>query len=202
MDVGQCFEMVVIKQKLQDEGQQHIAFANEARVDNDKDEVQVFTSDAKGDVGYVLSGNQPKSAVSTRGCVALRLQNVKIFDARVPGVDNGTLIKTEDPATARRQCEAVGTGTCGLHSRLLADQDRGGYRVMMQGTVMHHQPDGTYIPGGLVTVTAQMEGEKIGTLGYTSQAGAYTIATAFTDMAYAPYALEILDGRGPMRGAR
>ena len=180
---------------MQEEGQQYIAFANEARVDNDKDEVQVFTTDAKGDVDYILSGNQPKSAVSTRGCVELRLQNVKIFDARVPGIDPGALIKTEDPGIAKRQCEAIGVGGCNLHSKFLAEQARAGYRVMMQGTAMNHLPNGTYTPGQLVTLTGQMDGEKIGTLAYTSKEGAYSIATAFTDIAYAPYALKILDER-------
>ncbi len=42
--------MAVMQQKLLEEGQQYVAFANEARVDNDKDEVLVFTTDGEGEV--------------------------------------------------------------------------------------------------------------------------------------------------------
>jgi hypothetical protein len=192
LDVGQCFSMADMKLKLLAEGQQYIAFANEPVVDQNKMEVRVFTSDIAGNVGYVLSGNQPKEAVSTQACVELRLQNVHIFDARMPGVDSAALVNEDRPA-AMRQCETL--QGCNIHGQFLADQEKAGYRVMLQGTLMHRQPDGTYSPGNLATLTGQMDNKKMGALAYTSKAGAYTIATAFIDIAYSPYALRILDGR-------
>lgn len=53
MDVGQCFERAVLLQKLQEEGQQYIAFANEPLVDKDKSEARLFTGNKAGTVGYL-----------------------------------------------------------------------------------------------------------------------------------------------------
>jgi hypothetical protein len=205
MDVKQCFERAVLLQKLQEEGQQYIAFANEPLVDKDKSEARLFTGNKAGTVGYIIGGDQPKEVGSTQGCVELRLKDVEIFDARVPGVDPKALIKTEDPAKALLQCDKSGRGRCDVHSRSLASQDRDGYRVMMQAHIAELQPDGSYATGDLVTITGHLEKqkltgrlegmEKLGTWAITSTAGAYTIARAFTDMTYAPYALKILDER-------
>ncbi len=200
MDVGQCFDRAALQQKLQEEGQWPVAFANEPLDNQDKPEGRLFTSDAAGSVGYMIGGNQPREVGATRACVELRLKDVKVFDARVPGVDLGALIKTEDPATALRECEAIGRGTCDIHSRFLAAQDRDGYRVMMQAHIAELQPDKkTYATGDLVTLTGQMAGRKLGTWAVTSAAGAYTIARAYEDIAYAPYALKVLDDRKSAR---
>jgi hypothetical protein len=202
MDVGQCFDRATLLHKLQEEEQQPIVFANEPSVKQGKSESRLFTTNAKGSIGYLIAGNEPREVGATRACVKLRFKDVEIFDARDPGVDPRALIKTEDPAKALAECEKAGRGRCDVHSRFLASQDQGGYRVMMQAHIAELQTDGSYTTGDLVTLTRQLEGRKLGTWAITSAAGAYTIARAYTDMAYAPYALKILDGRRPMRRAR
>jgi hypothetical protein len=192
MDVEQCLSATEMKQKLNEEGQQYVAIANEPVIDQDKEKIRVFTSNSTGTNGYVLSGDQPRALVSSQFCVSLRYKDVKIFDANEPGVNSGALVKTENSEIARRQCEHD-KGTCSLHSTTLAAQAKNGRRVMMQATLMHRQRDGTYSPGNLLTLTGQMEGERRGTLGYTSSVGAYTIVTPFDNVTYGPYALKILE---------
>jgi hypothetical protein len=196
MDVGQCFSATEMKQKLQEEAQQKIAVGNEPQVNGASFEMRAFTTDADGN-GYLLSGDLPKKFASIEICVSERLKNVKIFDARVAGVDPKALVN-EDPAKAERECN--GSTLCNLHSKALADDDRVGKRVMMQGTTMDRQPDGTYKPGYLATLTGQMGGDKLGVLSYTSPAGACTIATTFADVAYSEYALNVLDRKRPHGG--
>jgi hypothetical protein len=195
MDVGQCFSAPEMRQHLQDERQQKIALGDEPAV-NPKPgaplfEMRAFTTDADGN-GYILSGNLPKRFASTEICVSVRLKNVKIFDARVPGVDPKALVH-EDPVKAERQCQTSGSALCNLHSTALANSDRDGYRVMMQGTRMARQPDGTYKPGDLVTLTGQMQGDKKGMLSHTSPEGAFTLATTFANVAYSEYAIKTLE---------
>jgi hypothetical protein len=211
MDLGRCFERAALLQKLEEEGQQVVVFANEPLVTRNESgyesESRLFTSNATGSVGYIIGGNKPKEVGATQGCVKLRLTDVTILDARVAGVDPKALLKTEDPATALSECKEAGAGRCNVHSRFLASQDRDGYRVMMQAHIAELQPDGkTYAKGDLVTLTGQMEGRQLGTWAITSPAGAYTIARAYTDIAYAPYAIKVLDERrrshGPMDSDR
>src|SRR4051812_33926215 len=93
MELGKCFERAVLIQKLQDEGQQPVVFANEPLVYEDKSEARLYTSNEDGTVGYLISGDQPKEVGSTRGCIEVRLKGIEIFDARVSGVDPKALIR-------------------------------------------------------------------------------------------------------------
>lgn len=109
--------------------------------------VNTVTSNEDGSVGYQLEGDKPRAENSTKVCVGAKLTNVRLFDARRPGVPQGALLggKFDD---ALRADERLGT-----RPMLIADTVHGagnvGLPVVIMGNVPHRsgfmitrRPDG------------------------------------------------------------
>ena len=217
-DVGQCGTPQDMNQWMQAEGQRSLATGNRHNVIDTKTGRRVnsgiiLTADSTGRVGYVLEADQLMGTPASKVCVALRMQDVRLFDPRRPGVPAGAKIAASDE-TGRKACKRledggwVGRGSCVSLNAGLEAAAEGGQRVLLQGLGVAKQPNGSYAPdGGLITIATVMPGESrerdgtrtpqwdgLSTVTFTSlPEGATTIGMAFTDTKLTPHAIQLLD---------
>lgn len=217
-DVGQCGTPQQMTEWMQAEGQRSLAHGNRHNVIDTKSGQRVnsgiiLTADSTGRTGYVLEADQLMGTPARKVCVALRMQDVRLFDPRRPGVPAGAKIAASDE-TGRNACKKledggwVGRGSCGPLNPALAMRDSYGERVLLQGLGVAKQPNGSYAPdGGLITITTTMPGESrerdgtrtpqwdgLSTVTFTTiRDGASTITTVFTDTKLTPHAIQLLD---------
>ncbi len=122
----------------------------------------IFTVNADHSVGYILESDKDTGQRASKICVYLRLADVRIFDARKPGIPSGALLRAPEENAIHR-CAALvksgktQTGTCGaLNATLKASEKKGGH-VMFQGFNLEKTPDGGYRKiNVLTTVTAAL----------------------------------------------
>lgn len=217
-DVGQCGTPQQMNQWMQAEGQRSLATGNRHNVIDTKTGQRVnsgiiLTADSTGRTGYVLEADQLMGTAASKVCVALRMQDVRLFDPRRPGVPAGAKVAASDEA-GRKACKKledggwVGRGSCGSHNNVLARGDASGSRVLLQGKDVAKLPNGNYAPnGGLITITVVMPGNAVDEHGnrmpkrdgnavilFTTEVdGATTITTVFTDTQLTPHAIQLLD---------
>ncbi len=150
---------------------------------------------------------------ASKVCVALRMQDVRLFDPRRPGVPAGAKIAASDEA-GRKNCRVledsyrIGRGDCGPLNILLERSEAVGNRALLQGLSVKKQSDGSYATdGGLVTITVTLPGQGtdpdgtrtpkrdgIGAVSFTALPdGASTLAMVFTDTKLTPHAIQLLD---------
>lgn len=117
--------------------------------------IQIFTSDKNGN-GYILEGNQPSSKNSTSFCVALKVSDVRLYDAR-----------KEIPASAFRG---------GRLDEALRQGQRNGERVFLQANAVNNNGQvtngtvtvgGTYNDGGGALISARNLSDIKVLAGYT-----------------------------------
>lgn len=96
---GQCLPMAEMNAALRAEGQRTIIIGDRvAVVDERRPElgvrrhVNTVTSNEGGSLGYQLEGNLPSGQPSTEVCVAAKLTEVQLFDARRDGVPQAALL--------------------------------------------------------------------------------------------------------------
>ena len=118
--------------------------------------IQLFTSDKNGD-GYILEGNQPSTKASTSFCVALKVSDVRLYDAR----------KSEIPASALRG---------GKLNDALQEGQRNGQGVFLQANAVNNNGQvtngtvtvgGTYSDGGGILISAKNPTDIKVLAGYT-----------------------------------
>ncbi len=169
----------------------------------------MFTADEQGRVGYLIQSDQPMGTPATSGCVTLRYHDVRLYDARQPGVPNDVLVNSTPQAAAAR-CEQLHRETCVFLNEALERIDSTGERVAIQAYTVRELDDGRFVNGSeMITVTLTMpgngltldgerypDGDQLGTLVFsTLPEGATSIAEVFRDGAYTERALAILDSR-------
>ncbi|HMU01469.1 MAG TPA: hypothetical protein PKA33_19210 [Amaricoccus sp.] len=224
-DVGQCGTPEQMNQWMQAEGQRSLVTGNRHNVIDSTTGQRVnrgviFTADAAGRVGYELQTDQLMGTPAGKVCVSMRLHDVRLFDPRIPGVPQGAKIAASDEA-GRQACKKledagrVGRGSCGPLNPALEKRDGVGDRVLLQGSGVTKQANGTYAPDGtLITLTAIMPGngtnpdgtrslERDGraTITFTSLPhGASGIGMVFTDVRLTPHAIERLEPQVAMTG--
>ena len=96
---GQCMPMADLNAAMRAQGQRTVIIGDRAAVMNDGQPnafvrrwVNTVTSNADGSVGYQIEGNNPRATQSTEVCVAARLTNVRLLDARLSTVPNEVLL--------------------------------------------------------------------------------------------------------------
>ena len=217
-DVGQCGSPQEMNEWMQAEGQRSLATGNRHNVIDTKTGRRVnsgiiLTADSTGRVGYVLEADQLMGTPASKVCVALRMQDVRLFDPRRPGVPAGARIAASDEA-GRRDCRKredayqVGRGDCGPLNVLLERSEAVGNRALLQGLGVKKQSNGGYAAdGGLITLTVTLPGQGtdpdgtptpkrdgIGAVSFTALPnGASTLAMVFTDTKLTPHAIQLLD---------
>lgn len=207
-----CGTPVQITERLKAEGQRSFAMADKVERTNDLNKLHgmIFTVNADMSVGYILQSDQPTEEPANQFCIYKRLENIRLFDARKPGVNPATLLKT-DEAEAHKRCEELikegrlNPGTCGSLNSTIKAGEPFGERVMFQGFITEKQADGSYKKDGtLVTVTGNIGGTMkdypdeplkgiVSGIFYSSLPDGATIANMTTVYAeYLPYGMELL----------
>ncbi|MBI4030277.1 MAG: hypothetical protein HY370_01240 [Proteobacteria bacterium] len=221
-DVGFCATPQKMTEVLKAEGQRTLSFGNQRilieelpdgrNIAVDK-EIGLFFTASKPEsngfsrVGYVIQADKPVGTPATKMCVADRMHDVKLYDAREPGLPEETLIKST-PEAAAKQCEklakadVISRSSCGFHNDMLKKVSALGERIMLQGLGVKKQDDGTYTPNGaVITITANMTGDKTsrdgrGGIQYSFlPGGASFLARVFTGTGYTQTALNELPAR-------
>ncbi len=161
-DIGECGTPEVITAKLKAEGQHSLAAANRIESLGGQGKVisaMIFTTNDDRSVGYILKADKPLGDKASSICIYNRMANVRIFDARKPGVNPQTLLKATD-ADALRKCgelvrdKIVSPGSCGPLNDMIRRTEPIGDRVMLQAFNVKKQADGTYAPNGVLTTVS------------------------------------------------
>lgn len=217
-DVGQCGTPQQMTEWLKAEGQRSLATGNRHNVIDTKTGRRVnsgiiLTADSTGRTGCVLEADQLMGTPASKVCVALRMQDVRLFDPRRPGVPASARIAASDEA-GRRDCRKyedayqVGRGSCGPHNAILEKAEAVGDRVLLQRLGVKKQSNGDYAPdSGLIIISVILPGQGTdpdgtrtpkrdgtGAVSFTALPdGASTLAMVFTDAKLTPHAIQLLD---------
>ena len=99
MEPGECFSMDQLNRNLATDHQHSVIFANrllpkpqQAAPTKSPRLGTIFTTNDDGTRGYHIEGNTAIDRPFARACIQAKLSNVKLFDARKPGVDPDTKI--------------------------------------------------------------------------------------------------------------
>ena len=213
LENGECATPALMNAKLKDEDQHSFATANRVDRHNNLNTlygiIVTISSDRK--VGYILESDKPIGERATSFCVRNRLADIRVFDARKPGIPKRALLKASD-ADGDRQCAALikagklDQKTCGPYNSVISKGEKNGERIMLQGFNVVRQPDGSYRKdGAMTTVTGNVNGTltddpKTALKGlvcgifFTSLPQGATIINAVMVYAdYTPYGLSLLD---------
>lgn len=165
-DDADCGTPAEITQRMKAEGQRSFAMAELVKWENEKNVFYgvIYTVNADLSVGYILQSDQPPGRTASRFCIDKRLENIRMFDAREPGLDPAALLRADEAEAEKRCAELVRSGrleagTCRPLNVLLRSVEPYGERAMFQGFVTHKQSDGRYIrTGTLATITGSISG--------------------------------------------
>lgn len=182
LEPRQCLPMAEMNAALRAEGQRTLIIGNRVALRNDATResglrvqgwVNTFTSNDDGSVGYNLEGDRPVGQPSTRVCVAGKFTNIRLYDARRPGVP---------PAALRG----------GPFDDFLRRNERNGIRPMLQADAISAGPNSEARRGNVVTLEADVaRGEA--TLFLTRPDGRSESLLLMNNVAYTPAGLERLD---------
>lgn len=213
-DNGECGTPEAMTAKLKAEGQRSYATADRVKWIN-KENVfngMIFTLNPERTIGYVLESDKPSDEKASKICVRNRLTDIRVYDARKPGLDPASLLKASDADGQRRCAEiiksgALNAGTCEPFNASMRRGEAIGDRILMQGFNVDRQRDGSYKRvGTLTTVTANVTGSfrtdpnqpwkgVIGGVFFTSLPDGATITNMVLAFAeYTPYGLSLLGG--------
>lgn len=147
LEPKQCLPMAEMNAALKAEGQRTMIIGDRLAIQNPtglvKDAsvlryVNTVTSNADGSLGYQLEGDLPRARPSTKVCVAAKLTNIRLFDARKPGVNTSAFLG-------------------GNFDEIVRDNETRGGRPMAQADTLHRNADGSYRTGLPLTVFGNME---------------------------------------------
>lgn len=208
-DIGFCAAPDAMTAALKAEGQRSIASAQ--LITNDKRLFGlIVTMNADRSTGYILKADQPLGDPAREICVYNRMANLRLFDARKPGVSAGALLKAPEADALRRCDELAAQGSfarsaCAPLNAMLHKTESYGERVLLQGFLVKRQSDGSYRPDGtLATLSGRVGGSIndfrdnpargiLGGLVYSSLPdGASVLNATLVYVDYTPYGLASL----------
>ena len=160
--------MAEMNAALRAEGQRTVIIGDRSTVHNDASRsagvrmelfVNTVTKNADGSVGYQLEGNRPRAEASTEVCVRAKLENVTLYDARLPRV-------------------SANANLGGAFNDLVRQNASVGTRPMVIADTVHRNSDGTSrrgLPlvvfgnmaqrgGALVTALPNLQPQRLGVL--------------------------------------
>ena len=170
----------------------------------------IVTMSGDRKTGYMLKTDQPLGERAGQICVYNRLANLRLFDARKPGVPPAALLKAPEEDAARHCYELakfgkVPPGGCTALNAVVQRADSKGERVVLQGLTVAKNGNGAYAPDGtLATLSGNVGGsinddaahpEKgiLGHIYYSSLPDGATVQNAtLVYVEYSPYALTLL----------
>lgn len=183
LEPRQCLPMAEMNAALVAEGQRTLIIGNRiafldgpgGRIEAGKN-VNTFTSNADGSVGYNLEGDKPMGEPSTRVCVAARFTNIVLYDARSPGTPPGAL-RGEPFDSHLRENEAVD------------------YRPMLQADAVTRAATGAWQIANGMTLLGRTAGQGAWmTIVYPD--GRFSDLMFMGDVSYTPTAIARIDAAG------
>lgn len=213
IDNGECGTPEEMTAKFKAESQRSFASGERVERENGSNTLYgiIFTINADRSVGYVLEADKPTGERASKICVRNRLADIRLFDARKPGLKPGSLLKATDTEGARHCDELVksgkfSVGTCIPFNKRIRKGETLGDRIVMQGFNVVNQDNGTYKKAGtLTTLTGNVTGSLnddnkdplkgiIGSLLFTSLPdGATVVNMLMVYVDYTPYGLTLLE---------
>ncbi|GEM_PF-6565211 len=209
-DIGFCATPEAMTATLKAEDQRSIVSAQIITADKHLFGL-IVTMSADRKTGYIIRADQPLGDRASQLCVYKRMANIRLFDARKPGVDPAVLLKAPE-ADATKHCDElvrageVPKGLCSSLNTSIRDAEPLGQRVALQGFAVAKGGDGLYKPNGtLITVSGNVGGSirdnndhpASGILGFvyaTSLPDGATYQNAtLVYVEYTPYGRSLLD---------
>lgn len=163
LEAKQCLSMADMNAALKAEGQRTMIIGDRVYVDSPTDDIMdarfnrflnTVSSNADGSLGYQLEGNKPRAQTSDKVCVAAKLTNVKLFDARKPGLNQAALLG-------------------GAFNESIIKSEQNGTRPMVVADSVHRDASGVERIGLPVVLLGNME-VKVGAL-ITRQADGHLV---------------------------
>jgi hypothetical protein len=208
-DIGECAspEAMTAKLKVED---QHSVVSAQLITEDKRLFGMIFTMSDDRKIGYILKADQPLGDRASRICVYNRMTNVRVFDARRPGVPSEALLNAPEDDALRHCDELAAKGkfsrdSCGSLNSDLRRVEAHGERVVLQGFLVRRDAQGRYVPDGtLATVTGRVGGSVndyaanpargiLGAIAYSSLPdGASILNATLVYVDYTPYALSLL----------
>ena len=199
--------------KFKEEGQRSFASADKVERINNLNVLHgiIFTVNNDQSVGYILQSNKDTGERANKICVRNRLADVRLFDARKPGLNPASLLKASDEEGVKHCDELIKAGkfnakTCSPFNRTMGKGEANGERIVMQGLNVVKKPDGSFEKTAtLATLTGNVTGSLkddpnqplkgiIGGLFFTSLPdGATIINMTMVYVDYTPYGLSLLE---------
>ena len=181
LEPGQCLPIAEMNTALKALGQRTLVIGNREALNNDSTRssgvritryANAVTSNADGSLGFQIEGDLPRAQSSTKMCVAARLTNISLLDARVPGVQPSALLGGAWDNEVREK-EALGT------------------RPMLIADTVHRNRDGTLRRGLPMIVFWNAKGRS-GSIYARATDGTAAALILMSDTDYTPFALERL----------
>jgi hypothetical protein len=218
VNAGDCGTPEQLTARFQVEGQHSFASADEVvREKSSTGETMnrlygaIVTINADLSVGYIVLSDRPSNERATKLCVYLRLADLRLFDARKPGLQGTAMLRASNGDAARHCAQLVNSKafaakTCGAFNDVIGKGEPNGERIMLEGFNVERQADGSYKKDGtLTTVTGNVTGSLENDPGeplkgivagvfYTSLPdGATIINKTLVYAHYTPYGISLLD---------
>ena len=211
-DPGECATPEQITAKLKAEDQHSFASAERPIKENGFETSHgiIFTTSSDRSTGYVLEADKPTGERASKICIRNRLADVRLFDARKPGLPTEALLKASEADGLRRCAELEKSGkldarTCAPFNTTIRKGEPNGERIMAQGFNVKKLADGSYSKDGtLTTVTGNVNGSIhdddkdpvkhiVSGIFFTSLPDGATIINMTTIYAeYTPYGISLL----------
>lgn len=198
---GQCFSNVqAFNQAMQAANQRIVAVGNQIMTEQrggtidvtGQRHVRLFTMNENTRQGYVVHGNNILGLEQSQICIEAALQNVTLFDSRIPRVQASATMDPAKRSEAQAYCATVPNMQCGFHNDILDRLNTFGERVMLQATFTGQ---GSREPLMLTLTAKPNDPERTGGLGITRINGATTTVGILADVDYSRHGLDILRAR-------
>ncbi len=158
LEAKQCLPMAEMNAALKAEGQRTLILGDRLALQNPTGKVSdasvdkyanAVTSNADGSLGYQLEGNKPRVVASTSMCVAAKLTDIRLYDARKTDIPNAVMLGGRFNGVVQ-ELAAKGSRAMVVANTLHANGDaiRRGLPLVVFGNVDHRT-------GSLSTMTAQ-----------------------------------------------
>lgn len=213
LSYDECGTPEVMTEKLKAEGQRSFASAEHTERVNGSNKLNgmIFTVNADRSAGYILESDKATDERATKICVYKKLADLRLFDARKPGIQTEVLLKASDTDAMKHCDELIKSGkleakTCGSYNKLIKTAASKGWRVMYQGFNVERQADGSYQKNNtLTTLTGNVTGSIydddkaplkgiVSNIFYTSLPdGATLINMTLVYPKYTPYGITVLE---------
>lgn len=162
-DVGECAAPEAMTARLKAEDQHSVVTADVITAERQLFAL-IVTMSTDRKTGYILKADQPLGDRASQFCIYSRIANVRLFDARRPGLLPAVLLSAPE-ADAARRCAAftgaqkIDSGLCVPLNARLRTAEASGERVALQGFITAKGPDGNHKPNGqLLTLSGYVGG--------------------------------------------